>query len=496
LIVLIMQALFFFPLYIMRKMIVKEEGTICIPFSLTIFILVFITFVCSQKSYASSFSSVLLTLDQAINLTLQTNRNIANSQYGAESQRYSIDAARAVFDLKLIPTGGVNLTGGNNTDYNYTSAGLQFQKKLEYGTSVSIGPQITRSSWQSSQQYTTDMGITVTQPLLRGMGREITTDSVQSADSAYKTSLRNVYQTKVNTVLETISVFYDAVRQKEMLQLYEKMGARLKGHSEIARAKEKVGLATPMDTYRAEMPLKEAEDAMITASAAFQDAKDRLKLILALPQNTELEVTAPEAPVFRELSLDDAIDTAFKKRIEIEQMSHDMAEAERKAAIMKHNILPDLNLVVGYGRYAMAETMGQSAGFELDRYSVSLQAGTDIFRTAEKAAYQQSLINIKTLSLNVDSKKEDISRQVRKQWLSLKEAVNRMAIRKSQIKQGEEKIALAEVKFAHGMADNFDVIEAEKELQSARGNLLAAEIEYAGGIYNMKAIMGVLVPRN
>jgi outer membrane protein TolC len=46
------------------------------------------------------------------------------------------------------------------------------------------------------------------------------------------------------------------------------------------------------------------------------------------------------------------------------------------------------------------------------------------------------------------------------------------------------------------MADNFDVIEAEKELQSARGNLLAADIEYASGIYNMKAIMGVLVPRN
>jgi outer membrane protein len=439
---------------------------------------------------------IVLNLDQALNLALQTNRNIANSQYGAESQRYSIDAARAVFDLKLIPTTGVSLNGGNNTDYKIFSAGFQLQKKLEYGTSVSIGPQITSTSQQSTQQYTTDMGVTVTQPLLRGMGKDITTDSVQSTEFAYKSSLRNVYQTKVNTVLETISAFYDAVRQEEMLRLYEKMVARLKGHSEIARAKEKVGLATPMDTYRAEIPLKEAEDAMITVSTAFQDAKDRLKLILALPQNTELEVTVPAAPVFRELSLNDAIDMALKKRIEIEQMNHDMAEAERKAAVMKHNILPELNLVVGYGRYATAETMGQSTGVDLDRYSVSLQAGTDIFRTAEKAAYQQSLISIKTLRLNMESRMEDISRQVRKQWLSLKEAVKRTEIRKSQITQGEEKMALAEVKFAHGMADNFDVIEAEKELQSARGNLLAAEIEHAIGIYNIKAIMGELVPRN
>ena len=217
---------------------------------------------------------------------------------------------------------------------------------------------------------------------------------------------------------------------------------------------------------------------------------------MPLPQNTELDVTGPEAPVFRELSLDYAIDTALKKRIEIEQMNKDMAEAERKTAVLKHNILPELNLVVEYGRYATGDTIGQSTGFDLDRSTASLQVSTDISRTAEKAAYQQSLIAIKTLRLNIESRMEDISRQVRKQWLSLKEAEKRMEIRKSQIKQGDEKIALAEVKYAHGMADNFDVIEAEKELQNARGNLLAAEIEYAIGIYNMKAIMGELVPRD
>ena len=450
----------------------------------------------NKHSAADQPPVIVLTIDQAINLALRTNRNIANSQYSAESQRYSIDASRAIFDLKLIPMGGVSLAGGSNTDYNYISAGFQLQKTLEYGTSVSVGPQITRSSWQSAQQYTTDMGVSVTQPLLRGLGKDIVTDSVQSAEFAYKTSLRTTYQTKVNIVLETISAFYDIVRQTEMLQLYEKMGVRLKGHSEIARAKEKVGLSTPMDTYRAEIPLKEAEDAMITASEAFQDAKDRLKLILALPQNTELEVTVPEAPDFRELSLNDAIDTAMKNRIEVEQMKKDISEAERKSAVMKHNILPELNLVLGYGRYATGDAIGQSMGFGFDRYSASLQTGTDIFRTAEKAAYQQSLITIKMLRQNMEGKMENISREVRKQWLALKAAMNRMRIRKSQIKQGEEKLALAEVKFAHRMADNFDVIEAEKELQNARGNLLAAGIEYAIGIYNMKAIMGVLVPRN
>lgn len=448
-----------------------------------------------QNGASSQLPVMVLTLDEAINMTLLNNRNIVNSQYSAESQRYSIDAAKASFDLKLIPAGSINLNGGSDSDFNYTSVGLQLQKKMEYGTTVSAGPQISHWSWDSSKEYTTDMGVTITQPLMRGLGKDVTTDGVQSASAAYKTSLRSVYQTKVNTVLETISIYYEAIRQMEMLHLFEKMAERLKGHAEIARAKEKVGVSTPMDTYRAEIPLREAEDGIITASQSFQDAKDRLKLISALPQNLEIELAVPQMPDFPELSLDDATETALKKRIEIEQMNQDLDEAERKAAIMKHNILPDLNLVLGYGRYDTSDTMEKSTGFDLDRYSLSLQAGTDIFRTAERAAYQQSLLNIKSLDINMDSKKEDIRRQVRKQWLALREAVRRINIRQSQIKQGEEKIALAEVKFAHQMADNFDIIEAEKELQSARSNLLAAKIEYALGIYNMKAIMGLLVPR-
>jgi outer membrane protein TolC len=447
---------------------------------------------------------IVLTLEQAIGLTLRGNRNIAKSQYGAESQRHSIDAARAPFELKLIPTGGATLSGGDDGNARQASAGLQLQKKLESGTLVSLGPQVTRSSGQSARsaqttpptgRYATNLGVTVTQPILRGRGKEFATDPVRSADAAYRTSRRNVYQTTVNSVLETISAYYDAILRKGLMGLHEKTAARLSGHSEIARAREKVGLTTPMDTYRAELPLREAEESMITASQAFQDAKDRLKLLLALPQDTDLDLVVPGTPEFRESSLKDAVDTALARSVEIEQLDQELAEAKRKAALAKHNTLPDLDLVAGYDRYAAADTFGRSASLDHDRYTVSVMAGTDLFRTAEKAAYEQSLIGLRTVATNTDARKEEVSRQVRKQWLSLQEAGKKMAIRKSQIRQGEEKIALAEVKFSHGMADNFDVIESEKELQGARADLLAAEIEYAVGVYNLKAILGVLVPR-
>jgi outer membrane protein TolC len=251
-----------------------------------------------------------------------------------------------------------------------------------------------------------------------------------------------------------------------------------------------------MDTYRAEIPLKETEDAMIMASEELQDAKDRLKLILALPQDAQIELALPEAPDLTVSSLEDAIDVALTERVEIEQINQDIAEASRKASIMKHNILPDLDLVFKYGRYSTADKFHQAAGLSFSRYSISLQVGSDISRRAEKIAYEQGLVAVKSLRTDLEDKKENITWQVRKQWLSLQEALKRTEIRKAQIKKGEEKLALAEVKFAHGMADNFDVIEAEKELQNARASLLDAAISYEVGTYNLNAILGILVPRD
>jgi outer membrane protein TolC len=43
------------------------------------------------------------------------------------------------------------------------------------------------------------------------------------------------------------------------------------------------------------------------------------------------------------------------------------------------------------------------------------------------------------------------------------------------------------------MANNFDLIEAETELQEARTNLLAAKIEYIVGTYRLRAALGTLI---
>jgi outer membrane protein TolC len=274
------------------------------------------------------------------------------------------------------------------------------------------------------------------------------------------------------------------------------MATKLKGHAAVASAKGRVGLATPMETYRAEIQLKEAENAATQASESYLDALDRIKVILSLPLRTEIALVTPVPPDHTPMELPSAIDTALNNRVEIEQARAEIQEAERRSMVMKQNTLPGVNLVMSVGQYDMADTFGEASTLSQNRWNVALQGSTDLQRTAEKAVYQQSLLNVRMLSLDIENKMEEIGKQVRKQWNAFMEDEKRIRIRKEQMQQAREKLALAEVKYAHGMADNFDVIEAETELQRAKVALLTAEMDYAVGRYNMKAILGTLLPKN
>lgn len=437
-------------------------------------------------------ASITLTLDQTLELALLNNRSIASARVKAESQQYDVVTAKSDFDLKINPLSTVMYGSGNVAGGNNVGLGLSLRKKLETGPTVSLSPTYNRSD----QQGTSSLGLTVELPLFKGFGEDVNLNTVRAAEFARQSAARNIDQTRTNISLETISTFYNAIKQKDVSRLYVTAGQKLKGHSAIARAKEKVGLSTPMDTYRAEISLKETENAATQAQEAHLDALDRLKVILSLPLKTEISLITPESIRQNSIDLPEAIETALNNRIEIIQARAEVAEGERRLEVLKNNTLPGIKLVMNAGQYAAADNLGQPLNLYQNNWSIMLQGTTDLQRTAEKAAYQQGLLAIRSLRLDLENRREEIDKQVRKQWMALKENEKRIRIRKEQIQQAREKLALAEVKYAHDLANNFDIIEAESELQKARVMVLSEEMDYAVGIFTMKAVLGILLPKN
>jgi outer membrane protein TolC len=429
----------------------------------------------------------MLTLEQAINLALKANRLLLSSSYSLESQQLYLNSTKSEFDLKIAPS----TEAGFSDDEKNISAGVSLEKRFAFGASASVSPRIGRSD----DEYAGEIGLSLDIPLLRGFGKDVNLYSVRSSEYSLRTAKRSLYSTKVNTILNTVFAVYNIIKQRELVQLYKSQVERLQGHAEAARAKERIGLATSIDIYRAEIRLKDVQDSLIKSYEDLRAAEDELKLILAIHLEKPISVSASldHKPIHIDIS--DAIDIALNNRVELVQAKDEIQEAKRNSIVAKHNLLPQLDLIMGYSMYSSSDDFDQSMRFDEDRWSINLVSTTDWARTSEKTTYQQSLLTLRTVRLSLEVERDEIKREVRQQLYALKEAQVRIKIKKEQIWQAEGKLSLAKIKFSHGMADNFDIIEAETELQQARVNLLSVEIDNIIGAYRLRAVLGTLIER-
>jgi outer membrane protein TolC len=428
-----------------------------------------------------------MTLADVIALALRDNRGLISSAYGVEGQQLSLAAARSEFEWKLFP----QATAAATDETRRVGGGVTVQKKFAYGPVAGVSPEVFRegSDDDTDDTYGSQVGLSLTIPLLRGFGSEVNLGGVRAAEYALRSAKRSHHLVKVNTVLEAVAAVYNIVQQRELVNLYQTQASRLQGHAVTAGAREKIGLATPIDVYRAQIRLKDAQNNLNRAREALRNAGDRLKIVLATPLERAMAVTAPLVCRPVDIGLAQAVETALAHRVELKQVDDDIDELKRASRLSKNNLLPQLDMV---GNYTRSGSDGVSELPE-EAWSVSLVSTTDWSRTAEKAAYQQTLLSVKRARLNRSARVDTIKREVRQFYDTLQKARERMQIRNDQIDQAGGKLALAKIKFNHGMADNFDLIEAETELQEARTNLLAAQVEYIVGVYRLRAALGTLI---
>lgn len=432
-----------------------------------------------------------LSLPRAVEIALSANRNLAISKLNYEGEERGLEAANSEFELKLVPTTSFGTirsnaitpgtTGGNST------IGAQLTRKLEAGTVLSVGPSWNRFGNTSNST----LNLSLQQPLFRGFGSDVNLDGVRRAQFAVASAGRSLEQTRVNVALETIGAYYEAIKQRQLTELNDALAERLRRHALIARGKEGVGLASPMDTYRAQIRLKDAEDSLNQARNGTEAARNQLKLILNMSLESDIRLANPSPP---ELALPQLEMDAVRRRAELVQLRAELEEATRAAQVAANALLPDVSLKWNYGQAFVADPfLAQVLPTTQRQSSIYLQVSSDLFRAAEKANARRAELRVESLRVGLETKSADVRRQVRQQLALLEEGKQRIALRREQIRQAEGKLALAEVKFAHDMADNFAVIEAEGELQRARSNLLATEADHAVGVYNLQAVAGRLL---
>ena len=432
-----------------------------------------------------------VTLERAVETTLTGQRALRSAQFAAQGEQLGVQTARSAFDLKILPTGSVghiNDSAVTTATGNNSSIGVQFSKSFEStGTQISLGPSYNRSGSDTN----TTLTLHIQQPLMRGWDSAVTLDPVRRAEHSYAASQRGLEQTRVNATLETIGAYYGALRDERMQEFAQHQRRRIEEHTAIAESKERSGLIGPMDLLRAKVRLKDAEDAENQARVTVQAAMNRLKRAMDVPLDANISLVQP-----RDASLDsvDYEAEALANRIEVVQLRADVDEAMRQADVAQRNIRPEVTLHITAGQATqVVPFLVQFVPTTSRQWAVYLESSAEFSRKAEENAWRQAMLRVESTRLALETKTEEIRRQVREQRTQLADLRVRIGLREEQIRQGESRLALAQVKFSHDMASNLDVIEAETELQRAAASVAGARADYAIGIYQLRAMAGRLI---
>lgn len=436
---------------------------------------------------------LVLTLENALSLAINQNRSLINAQDHVTNAEYQVQVVAADFDIQIRPRGDVGYVGGGSLGSGPTiGTGIDISKKIPFGTKFVINPFVTRVN----NKYRSNVNITVSQPLLRGFGRDYTLSSLRGAEFSFRTALRGFFISQNGLVLRTITALYEVLKAHKSVMVNSESHVRVERFYQAAVLKGRIGLSDTLDVYRAEVEMRIAEDALKSARDRLQEAEDTLRDILALPSDILIKLELPLKYSLICMELEDALAIALENRVEIEQAEDLLMENERLSCIAKKRLSPELNLVVNYSNLGEDEYFTDSLwGKKYNTWGAGLTTSTDFNPVADRAAYEQSLLAIENANRGLEQAASNVTFDVKRSLRNLERAKERIELQRKQIHSTKGELRLAQIKFDRGMANNFDLISAEKSLRTAELSYWNALIDHIVGEYQLQGVLGILMDK-
>lgn len=332
-----------------------------------------------------------LTLDDAIRLALQRNKNLKVVSYGRGIARANLLAARGQFDPAIVG----NRTGSDTPeqlqigspqlfDYrsDYYSLGLSGQTPI--GTTYAAYGSVTNerlSLYGYENNYLTFAGFTITQPLLKGFGFAANLSAVRIAkanraiqDWAYRKSA-------IDTVTGVIIAYSNLQLAHDLLDVAHRSQEQA-GLLLSANQKEyKVGSISQSDVITARYYAAAQEENILFAERSVRDAQNQLRELIGdetFYNDEPLFALAPAPVPDVTVNLREDLGRALTLRPDYQEARLGIVQNRATEAAALNGLLPQVDFVGGYGYNGVGSTLSASRQMVQDHNNPSYSAGVAV----------------------------------------------------------------------------------------------------------------------
>ncbi len=434
-------------------------------------------------------SARTLSLAATVAIALERNFQVLDQADSVAAAGFRVGVARGQFLPQVTPRFAQTSEG--------TSFGVDLSQKLPWSGGTVEGGAAFTSNEDSGNPAARNASATllVRQPLLRGAGPNATYYDLTNSRRAHETQERNYELSRQRLAVQAAAAFYGVIAERELLAVSRQSLKRSQSLLLASEARLKVGLASKLDVFRAELQAAQTEDSLVRSEAALQSALERLRALLALPPGDPVEppaVSLMETVTTEPEPLEALVLRALEHRIEIQEARDQVKDARRSLALAKQNLLPQLDAVLGVSRLGGGPAFSDAWNLADTRTTFGLSTSYPLERSADKANRALAELDLAARERALHERELDVEAEVRSAVREIVRIRKSVLLQKQAVAVAAQQRRLATLRYERGLASNFDVVDAEGSLVLARSALAGLLASYKVALVELKRVTGTL----
>ena len=480
--------------------------------------------------------TVLLTLDEAIEIALQRNLGLYVERYNVQSSAYSLMSNLGIYDFigradltafeEQAPSAS-QLAGSDVQESEGEGWNFALSRLFSFGGEARVDFLNRRNEVNSqfatiNPSFTSDLDFSFTQPLLRDLGSVATERNIRIARNNQDISREN-FDIQVNDVIRAVSNDYWSLWQAiGSLDVAEESLTLANQLHEQNKVRVDVGTLAPLELVQSEAGVATRQEALIRARGVLGDAEDRLRQQLNVldPRFWSAPIVPETRPETEEIPIDvqEGIASALQNRPEIisKRIQNDTLQID--AEYFANQARPRLDFRVAYGynglggdvterefpsgeiinttRGGYDDAIDQILNADFDGWNAALNFLVPIQNRTGRAnqaiadlAVERGDVELANLELDITTAVRRTARAVEVAWEALQSA------RVSQ-RLEERNLDAENKRYDNGMSTSFQVLQIQEDLAEASQRLVSATTAYRQALVLYHLSIGQLMNAN
>jgi outer membrane protein TolC len=357
---------------------------------------------------------------------------------------------------------------------------------------------------------------TFTQPLLRNFKIDSTRANILTNEISQDIADINLSGQEVSILAQVRNAYWELVFARQAVEAAQRsleLAARLVQDN---RMRVEIGNMAPIDIVQAQAEEAARRQQLVTAQATLRNNELALKRLVVSGTDDELwraTIVPVDRPVVtpQPLDLEAAVRNALSQRTDLAVTRKNLDSTDISLRTLENETKPALDLVgamtlsgragIGVARTdpvtgitiappngGYFDALGHISSFEAPTWNVRLQFSYPLGMTAPKANIARQRLLRSQTEASIKAAELQIATEVTAAALAVRNSFEAMQAAQVSRQLSQQRVEAAQAKFDQGMATNFEVVQAQRDLNDAQNSELRQQLNYQRALVDFQRV--------